>query len=86
MIDLLGEFELDALAISQELRIRERDVYDHLAHVARSLRGQGRRLIINPPECLKCGYAFEGRSRFTKPGRCPKCRGTRIQSPTYRVE
>jgi len=86
MIDLLGEFELDALAISQELRIREREVYDHLPHVARSVRGQGKRLIITPPECLKCGYVFEGRTRFTKPGRCPECRETRIQNPTYRVE
>ncbi|MDZ7697833.1 MAG: transcriptional regulator [Deltaproteobacteria bacterium] len=86
MIDLLGEFELDALAISQELRIREREVYEHLPHVARSIRGQGRQLIINPPECLKCGYLFEGRTRFTKPGRCPECRETRIQSPTFRIE
>jgi predicted Zn-ribbon and HTH transcriptional regulator len=86
LIDLLGEFDLDALAISQELGIPERDVYAHLPHVARSVRGKGLRLAITPAKCLSCGYVFAGRTRFTKPGRCPRCRETHIQSPTYRIE
>lgn len=86
IIDVLEQMELDALDISQELRIGEKEVYDHLPHVARSVRSKGKQLTIRPANCLKCGYVFEGRTRFTRPGRCPRCRETHVQRPTYRIE
>ena len=86
IIHLLSQVETDALGISQELGIREREVYEHLPHVARSVRARGKKLIITPASCLKCGYVFEARTRFTRPGRCPKCRETHVQRPTYRID
>ena len=86
MINLLSEMELNAIELSQDLGIREREVYEHLPHIARSVTSQGKKLVIEPSRCLKCGYVFEGRKRFTRPGRCPRCRETYIQRPTFRVQ
>ena len=83
---LLEEREMTAKDLSQMLGIREREVYDHLSHVARSVAAKGKRkLTILPFRCLSCGYVFDDRKRFTRPGRCPKCKKTRVEVPTYRL-
>jgi predicted Zn-ribbon and HTH transcriptional regulator len=85
IIDLLSKEDLSAIELSQELGIREREIYDHLPHIARSVAAQGRRLVMEPSRCLKCGYVFEDRKRFTRPSRCPRCKGTYLQRPSYRI-
>lgn len=85
MMELLREEELDALALSQLLSIREREVYEHLPHIARTLAASSEKLTITPYCCLKCDYVFAGRSRFTRPGRCPRCRATHIRMATYTI-
>ena len=57
----------------------------HLPHIARSSASQGKTLVVTPARCLKCGFVFEGRRRFTRPSRCPRCRETYMQSPTYTI-
>jgi predicted Zn-ribbon and HTH transcriptional regulator len=86
IIDLLSEGAMSAIEISQGLGIREKEVYEHLSHISRSVEAQGKKLIIIPSQCLKCGYVFEDRKRFTRPGRCPRCRETYIKRPTYEVQ
>ena len=85
MIDILCEGEMSARDLSQALGIREKEVYEHLPHIARSLIPQKKRLVILPFRCLACGHVFEERKRFTRPGRCPRCRKSRIERPTYHV-
>ena len=85
MIGLLSEEEMNAIEVSQELRIAEKEVYAHLPHIARSVATQGKKLLIQPSRCLKCGYVFEERKRFTRPGHCPRCKATYIQRPAYRI-
>lgn len=85
LIDALMEGERTAIDLSQEVGIREKEVYEHLPHIARSVASQGNQLVIEAPRCLKCGYVFEERRRFTRPGRCPKCRETHINHPTYSI-
>lgn len=86
IVALLDQKEMTARELSQMLGIREREVYDHLFHVARSVAARGkRRLTILPFRCLSCGYLFEERRRFTRPSRCPKCKRTRLEIPTYRL-
>ncbi|MHC1745140.1 MAG: transcriptional regulator [Syntrophobacteraceae bacterium] len=86
MIDLLTSRELTARQISQELGIREREVYDHLPNIARSLTGQRRKLVALPFACMDCGHVFAERKRWTRPGRCPKCKNGHIQEPRFRVD
>ncbi len=85
IIALLTEEERGARDISQILRIREKEVYDHLGHIERSVASQDRKLQVIPARCLECSYVFGSRKRLTKPGRCPRCKGEHVADPRYRV-
>lgn len=82
---LLENEASSAHELSQALHVSEKDLYAHLEHVARSLRPTGRRLVVEPFACLACGFCFKERRRFTTPGRCPRCRRTRIETPRFRI-
>ena len=85
IIDLLSEEELNAREISQAISIMEREVYDHLQHIDRSLSRVGKKLEVTPYKCLKCGYLFENRKRWDRPGRCPVCKKGHISMACFRV-
>jgi len=86
MIALLKSEECGVRDISQAMHISEKEVGDHLAHIRRSLSGSRRILAIRPSECLACGFVFKERRRFSRPGRCPRCRQTRISMPRFRID
>ena len=84
--ELLVELEdgpLSARDISGRIGISEKDVYDHLEHVRTTLHRLGRRLVVQPAECVNCGFVFEKRGRLKKPGKCPLCRGESIHAPLF---
>jgi len=85
IIELLTDEEMDARELSREVGVKEKEVYEHLAHIARSLATKGSKLVIRPSECLQCGYVFQDRRRFTRPGRCPRCRESHLTSPVYHI-
>jgi predicted Zn-ribbon and HTH transcriptional regulator len=85
MIDLLREQEADAREISQALGIAEKEVYAHLEHIRHSAAAAGGELSVTPSECTTCGYVFADRGRLTRPGRCPRCRATRVSRPSFRI-
>lgn len=86
IISLLGDDELTSLDLSQLVRIPEKEVADHLYHISRSLHSQGKKLIVEPYHCMKCGYQFKKRERFDRPGRCPQCKGSHIRLALYHVK
>ena len=71
--------------LSRSVRVPEKEVASHLSHLARSLQAHGERLEVAPAACLGCGFEFKGRERLEKPGRCPRCRGTRIEPPVFSI-
>ena len=85
IIELLTKSQMDAREISREVGIREKEVYEHLVHIAKSLATKGKALLIEPSRCLSCGYVFEDRKRFTRPGRCPSCKQSHLQSPSFSI-
>jgi predicted Zn-ribbon and HTH transcriptional regulator len=85
IISLLSETELTAREISGQVGISEKEVNEHLKHIARSVSSQNKQLLVAPANCLACGYVFEDRRRFTRPGRCPQCKKSHIQSPAFRI-
>lgn len=85
IINLLCEAPLGARELSQAVHQSEKEIYAHLAHIERSLKAEGRRLVIEPPVCLNCGFVFEHRQRPQPPGHCPRCRKTRVSRPRYRI-
>ena len=86
IISLLTGGEYGAKSISKLLRISEKEVYEHLDHIGRSVKSRKMKLKITPALCLECGFRFEDRNRFTSPGKCPKCKGEHIQDPEYSIE
>jgi predicted Zn-ribbon and HTH transcriptional regulator len=75
-----------ARELSRELRVSEREVLRHLEHLERSLKEDGAKLAVEPPECLACGFVFRKRERLDRPSRCPVCRSERLSSARFSVE
>jgi predicted Zn-ribbon and HTH transcriptional regulator len=86
IISLLSQQEHSPRELSQTVRVSEKEIYAHLPHIARSLAPQNKELVVEPCRCLECDYLFGSRKRFTKPSRCPRCRGERIQDPRFSVK
>ncbi|MFH1091749.1 MAG: ArsR family transcriptional regulator [Pseudomonadota bacterium] len=85
ILELLSEKEMTARQLSQIMGLKEKEIYAHLPHVAKTASALGRKLVVQPFECLECGFVFNERRRFTRPGRCPLCRGGRIEEPGFTV-
>lgn len=76
---------MSARDISAEVRISEKDVYEHLEHIQRSVMKGDHQFIVCPPECSKCGFVFRKREKLKKPGRCPVCRHEAISDPLFSI-
>jgi len=59
IMTLLSEAVYGAKSISKILRISEKEVFEHLEHIGRSVKSQNRKLKIIPARCLECGFVFE---------------------------
>jgi predicted Zn-ribbon and HTH transcriptional regulator len=80
--ELLTKERLTTKEISQAVRIREKDVIEHLEHIARSISKKGH-FNIEPSVCRKCGFRFKDRKRFTSPSRCPLCKNEAITEQKF---
>jgi len=86
IVELLTHVEMDAKELSKRLSVSEKDVLAHLSHIDKSMRNSNKRLSIHPSICLTCDFVFKDRQRFTRPGRCPRCKKSHITNPEYRIE
>jgi transcriptional regulator len=84
IIFVLKEQELTAKEISQAVGIREKEVYEHLSHIARSRTLSGK-FIHLPSTCRGCGFVFKKRDRLTPPGKCFLCRSEAITPPRFTI-
>jgi predicted Zn-ribbon and HTH transcriptional regulator len=82
MKELLAEQPRSSLELSQLLSLPEKEVLDHLAHLARA-PGPGKHFQLIPATCRHCGYVFKKRDRLTRPSRCPRCRQQSIRRPRF---
>jgi predicted Zn-ribbon and HTH transcriptional regulator len=85
IISLLRVKEMPARELSQILSLRERDVYDHMYHIRKSIKASGEELVITQSRCLRCGFEFKSRKRISAPSRCPICKGEHISDPVFRI-
>lgn len=75
---------LSAKDMSVEAGISEKEAYDHLEHIQRTIKGS-HTFIVKPAICKKCGFVFRKRERLNKPGRCPVCRNESIEEPLFSI-
>ena len=80
--EVLMEDSFSSLELSQRLSLSEKEVLDHLTHIARA-PGPGYRFQITPAICKNCGFAFKKRERLTMPSRCPLCHQESIRRPRF---
>ncbi len=89
IIDLLKGGFLSAGDISRMAGIKEKEVLEHLPHVARTVNS-GRdanteRFVVEPSECLSCGFVFKKRDRLRTPSRCPVCRSEEVTEMRFSI-
>ena len=85
IIELLSQEPLDAVQLAQALGVREKELFDHLPHIARSVGARRGGLRMRPASCRNCGFEFKERRRLSPPGRCPRCGQSRIDGPWYYI-
>lgn len=71
--------------LSKAVGASEKQVIDHLAHLAKSLKARGDELVVTPVRCLDCGFTFSQREKLARPSRCPDCRGGRLSLPEFEI-
>ncbi|MHC1629148.1 MAG: transcriptional regulator [Candidatus Nezhaarchaeales archaeon] len=67
---------------------RPKDIYEHLKHIAKTVRAQSNNremLVMIPPSCKSCGYTFTNLNKPKKPSKCPKCKSERISPPAFKI-
>jgi predicted Zn-ribbon and HTH transcriptional regulator len=81
---LQGRF-MDQHELSQALGIREKEVALHLPHIAKSAAAHKLAWQVRPAYCEACRYSFKDRRRLTPPGKCPRCRASRVRGPWFKI-
>ena len=76
---------LSAREISVVAGVPEKEVYEHLEHIHKSIEREGGRLVMTPAECQDCGFVFKKRERLKKPGKCPVCNSESISEPHFSI-
>jgi predicted Zn-ribbon and HTH transcriptional regulator len=82
---LIKEHTMSAKEMATILKISEREVYDHLEHVRKTLHQAGGHLEVEPAKCEKCGFVFHKREKLSKPGKCPLCHSQLVLPPLFRI-
>lgn len=86
LMDLLAGIPRSSYELAGLVGIPERDIEDHLVHIARSVaRDRMRRFVLEPSRCQDCQYVFRERTRLTRPSRCPLCRSEAISAPRFMI-
>ncbi len=78
-----------AVMVGLDPNTGEAEVYEHLKHIAKTLRRRyGGRAVLYmiPPRCKDCGYVFTDLREPRKPSRCPRCKSQRIEPPRFYIE
>jgi transcriptional regulator len=82
MKELLAEQPYSSLELSQLLSLSEKEVLEHLSHLAQA-PGPGLHFHLIPAVCKHCGFVFKKRDRLTRPSRCPICQHESISRPRF---
>jgi hypothetical protein len=82
----LRESPATASDLSARVGTSRSAVYEHLRHVARSLRGSDgeEQVLVSPPTCRDCGFdGFD--DPINHPSTCPECRSEDVAEPAFRI-
>ncbi len=60
----------------------QRVVEEDLTHIAQSIKRRGKRLVMHPASCAKCGFSFKTR-KVKAPSKCPRCKSEWILPASF---
>jgi predicted Zn-ribbon and HTH transcriptional regulator len=80
LLTLLTDAPRSVSWLARELGLKRGDVEDDLRHALRSAKAEGYEILVVPARCRSCGFTFD-EEKLSKPGKCPRCRGTRLYEP-----
>lgn len=86
MIDAMTEGPHTLRDLSQTVGIMEKEVAEHLPFIEKSLKRKGKTIRFQPYQCMNCGFVFENRKKYSKPGKCPSCKKERIEQACFWIE
>jgi predicted Zn-ribbon and HTH transcriptional regulator len=86
IVDLIEVQSLSAKEISGTVRISEKEVYEHLKHIQKTISQKNRKVKITAPRCKQCGFEFKKRERLKKPGKCPICKSETIKEASFFIQ
>ncbi|ASI99750.1 transcriptional regulator [Thermococcus celer] len=88
IIKLLEERDYSPAELSMALGLRGRGakkvILEDLRAIQRTLKREGKVLLIKPAECRKCGFVFKPEIKI--PTRCPRCKSEWIEEPRFKIE
>lgn len=76
----------DELALMLGAELTAKDIYEHLQHVAKTVRSKSKgceTLVMEPPYCRRCGFVFKDLDKPRKPSKCPRCKSEWISPPRF---
>jgi len=84
LIPLLRDHPMSLSQIARAVGEKPKEITDALSHLAQSLRHTEYDFVVDPAECRRCGFEFRT-DKFTRPSKCPECKGTWIAEPLFSV-
>lgn len=81
-----AEYPLTAQDLCDILDLKKRAIiYEDIDHIARSVKNQGKQVVVSPARCGKCQFIFKKMKSSKAPTKCPKCRSEWIIAPGYLI-
>jgi predicted Zn-ribbon and HTH transcriptional regulator len=81
-----AEYPLTAQDLCDILDLKKRAIiYEDIDHIARSVKNQGKQVMVSPARCGKCQYIFKKMKSSKAPTKCPNCRSEWIIAPGYLI-
>ncbi len=88
IISLLEERDYSISELAQVLGIRGKGskklILEDLKAIQKTLKREGKVLLVKPAECRKCGFRFK--PEINIPSRCPRCKSEWIEEPRFRIK
>ncbi|MFX0070268.1 MAG: transcriptional regulator [Candidatus Hermodarchaeota archaeon] len=78
---------IDLKRILKEFEYRnKKTLINDVLSIAKTIRNEGKKLVVYPASCVACGYVFRQKKSDLKiPSKCPKCREQRIDWPSIQI-
>ncbi|WP_297490706.1 transcriptional regulator [Thermococcus sp.] len=73
-----------ALALGLSGKGSVKTILEDLRAIQRTLKKEGKVLLIKPAECRNCGFRFKPEIKV--PSRCPRCKSEWIEEPRFKIE